>query len=909
MATSPVAGDGGRTEKDVVSLEEILRAFGAPINEEQAWAMCYQCAKSLQDDWRRCRKECFQFTGGESVALRKDGSVGAVRTDTSGPARFESQLVYSLGLVVYRALDYGLSESEERELSHPLEDLIDRMTSNDNDDSQNHDEGIEDSDEEITSEDTVKTLERVVKLCASHLQNPSEAAGHYQAVCRALVAECQELTSFLAKISMGKEALREMADEIGDVDDEDLDQLQLAKEEWARLWMQVMKDLRSGVHLKKVVVEHNTGPMEWELTPYEILMDDIRSRRYVLRKVMPEEVNSWVDGEPPQVMEKLQKNAHDVILEFIRSRPPLSAAHVWRYLEAKNRQLKPPPPEEKTLHERIMDEIKELPKLKPVSRRNQLVKSQTRVKLPIPEIQVFFSNEQEEEEAEEGDENDGSPTPKKKILKAPDFKFNWDSEEDTDSEKENEDFSGYDDVNPKRRKEPDYDFDPDPDLPVPVDTVVRFTRTAGAWDWLRASFSDWVVSLLDAGFQTLEQICAYLFPGARRGLSKLLVAVKGLGTIRAQTQATAPSAYPDLPPDDELLLVLPGQTVDEVTDLMSPPSPQQRPRRNSLGSETPTQEIATQSHRVRFSGMMGNGHAYGGGGGPYYRYIDPEEEKHEAWKNPVQCLSLTIEEVMHIREVLVSAELENLQGRREIYLLLKKGKICFSCRSKRFSIFNWSYTCKFCKRCVCSHCCRKMRIPTEHFLRTPVYTLSPTTSPHSSPSNAVDQLKEDTLTSDFRVAADVEKSSVESNETGDIQHVQHVHLHSLQENSTERNNNTTGEVHVRVVLHVEEGSIESTGSAPSTPNASPSIAPKILRQPFMDKAPMMDICVDCKAFVCDIIRASKTTLAYHARRPLTRHQSMRRDKSAPPRAKFERNNQHRSSVKFDASQQQVSFEK
>ncbi|CAH1268892.1 SPIRE1 [Branchiostoma lanceolatum] len=786
MATSPVAGDGGRTEKDVVSLEEILRAFGAPINEEQAWAMCYQCAKSLQDDWRRCRKECFQFTGGESVALRKDGSVGAVRTDTSGPARFESQLVYSLGLVVYRALDYGLSESEERELSHPLEDLIDRMTSNDNDDSQNHDEGIEDSDEEITSEDTVKTLERVVKLCASHLQNPSEAAGHYQAVCRALVAECQELTSFLAKISMGKEALREMADEIGDVDDEDLDQLQLAKEEWARLWMQVMKDLRSGVHLKKVVVEHNTGPMEWELTPYEILMDDIRSRRYVLRKVMPEEVNSWVDGEPPQVMEKLQKNAHDVILEFIRSRPPLSAA--------KNRQLKPAPPEEKTLHERIMDEIKELPKLKPVSRRNQLVKSQTRVKLPIPEIQVFFSNvdivrvktalEQEEEEAEEGDENDGSPTPKKKILKAPDFKFNWDSEANTDSEKENEDFSGYDDVNPKRRKEPDYDFDPDPDLPVPVDTVVRFTRTAGAWDWLRASFSDWVVSLLDAGFQTLEQICAYLFPEFH--------VVEQLGSMGLLSQFST------------------------VTDLMSPPSPQQRPRRNSLGSETPTQEIATQSHR-------------------------------EAWKNPVQCLSLTIEEVMHIREVLVSAELENLQGRREIYLLLKKGKICFSCRSKRFSIFNWSYTCKFCKRCVCSHCCRKMRIPTEHFLRTPVYTLSPTTSPHSSPSNAVDQLKEDTLT--------------------------------------------------------------STGSAPSTPNASPSIAPKILRQPFMDKAPMMDICVDCKAFVCDIIRASKTTLAYHARRPLTRHQSMRRDKSAPPRAKFERNNQHRSSVKFDASQQQVSFEK
>jgi len=31
------------------------------------------------------------------------------------------------------------------------------------------------------------------------------------------------------------QALREMADEIGDVDDEDLDQLQLAKEEWVRI--------------------------------------------------------------------------------------------------------------------------------------------------------------------------------------------------------------------------------------------------------------------------------------------------------------------------------------------------------------------------------------------------------------------------------------------------------------------------------------------------------------------------------------------------------------------------------------------------------------------------------------------------------------------------------------------------
>ena len=54
-------------------------------------------------------------------------------------------------------------------------------------------------------------------------------------------------------------------------------------------------------------------PVEYELTPYEILMDDIRSRRYSLKKVM-------VDGGIPPLV---KKDAHDVILDFIRSRPPL----------------------------------------------------------------------------------------------------------------------------------------------------------------------------------------------------------------------------------------------------------------------------------------------------------------------------------------------------------------------------------------------------------------------------------------------------------------------------------------------------------------------------------------------------------------------------------------------------------
>lgn len=42
---------------------------------------------------------------------------------------------------------------------------------------------------------------------------------------------------------------------------------------------------------------------------------------------------------------------------------------------------------------------------------------------------------------------------------------------------------------------------------------------------------------------------------------------------------------------------------------------------------------------------------------------------------PVECLALTVEEVMHIRQVLVKAELEKYQQYKDIYTALKKGKV------------------------------------------------------------------------------------------------------------------------------------------------------------------------------------------------------------------------------------------
>lgn len=55
----------------------------------------------------------------------------------------------------------------------------------------------------------------------------------------------------------------------------------------ARFWVQVMRDLRNGVKLKKVQERrYDPLPIEFQLTPYEMLMEDIRGRRYTLRRVM-----------------------------------------------------------------------------------------------------------------------------------------------------------------------------------------------------------------------------------------------------------------------------------------------------------------------------------------------------------------------------------------------------------------------------------------------------------------------------------------------------------------------------------------------------------------------------------------------------------------------------------------------
>lgn len=607
----PVGPEGGEGppdagaaagSQDALSLEEILRLYNQPINEEQAWAVCYQCCGSLRAADAGRRQPRRRVRSAAQIRLWRDGAVTlAPATGDAGKVEYshctETEVIESLGIIIYKALDYGLKENEERELSPPLEQLIDRMANTVEADGSN-DEGYEAADEGLEEDDDVKrkvsairSYRDVMKLCAAHLPTEAEAPNHYQAVCRALFAETMELHTFLTKIKSAKENLKKIQEmEKSDESNTDLEELKNA--DWARFWVQVMRDLRNGVKLKKVQErQYNPLPIEYQLTPYEMLMDDIRSRRYTLRKVM-------VNGDIPP---RLKKSAHEIILDFIRSRPPLNPASA--------RKLKPTPPRPRSLHERILEEIKAERKLRPVSpeetRRSRL--EVTTAESPKNVAESSMVNGGVASQPREGGSGAAQqvPVPRKKLLKAP--------------------------------------------------TLAELNSS-------------------DSEEETLPR------------------------------SASSSSASPSFLEDPFLETVSTRKNPPKFLPISSTPQPERRQppqRRHSIEKETPT--------NVR----------------QFLPASRQSSRSLEEFCYPVECLALTVEEVMHIRQVLVKAELEKYQQYKDVYTALKKGKLCFCCRTRRFSFFTWSYTCQFCKRPVCSQCCKKMRLPSKPYSTLPIFSLGP----------------------------------------------------------------------------------------------------------------------------------------------------------------------------------------
>ncbi|XP_045383759.1 protein spire homolog 1 isoform X1 [Lemur catta] len=661
------AGGAAGGPQDALSLEQILRLYNQPINEEQAWAVCYQCCGSLRAAAARRRQPRRRVSSAAQIRVWRDGAVTlAPAADDAGeppPAAgklgyshcTETEVIESLGIIIYKALDYGLKENEERELSPPLEQLIDHMANTVEADGSNDegseaaDEGLEDEDNEKRKVSAIRSYRDVMKLCAAHLPTESEAPNHYQAVCRALFAETMELHTFLTKIKSAKENLKKIQEmEKSDESSTDLEELKNA--DWARFWVQVMRDLRNGVKLKKVQErQYNPLPIEYQLTPYEMLMDDIRCKRYTLRKVM-------VNGDIPP---RLKKSAHEIILDFIRSRPPLNPASA--------RKLKPTPPRPRSLHERILEEIKAERKLRPVSpeeiRRNKLHVTTPESPKNVVESSVVNGGLTSQTKENGLSAAQQVPVQRKKLLKAP--------------------------------------------------TLAELDSSESEEETLRKSSSS---SSVSPSF--LED--AALDPASTKKKPPKFLPI-----------SSTPQPERRQPPQRRHSIE--KETPTNVRQFLPPSRQSSRslvPRITSVWPRTPFRPLfSTIQTASLLSSHPFEAAMFGVAGAMYYlcerAFTSRWKSSKEEFCYPVECLALTVEEVMHIRQVLVKAELEKYQQYKDVYTALKKGKLCFCCRTRRFSFFTWSYTCQFCKRPVCSQCCKKMRLPSKPYSTLPIFSLGP----------------------------------------------------------------------------------------------------------------------------------------------------------------------------------------
>ncbi|MBN3274348.1 SPIR2 protein, partial [Polyodon spathula] len=612
-----------------LSLEEVLKSYEQPINEEQAWAVCYQCCRGLSQLLPLEDQHVFgRVKDPGSILLHKDGTVTLYRDQNtqgknhSEQASSDGQIVQSLGFAIYRALDWGLDESEERELSPQLEQLIDLMANGDSEggSSGTADEGYSGQEEEEEPESevlprTVRSFHQVMAVCAARLSNPSEAQTHYQAVCRALFVETLELQTFLIKIKNAKEMLNKIrAEEKPDAGPTaELDNL--GHTDWTRLWVQLMRDLRNGVKLKKVQEQQfDPLPTEFELTPFEMLMQDIRAHNFKLRKVT-------VEGS---ITTRVKKDAHELILDFIRSRPPLKPAS--------ERRLRPLPEKEHTLHEKILAGIKQERKLRPVESPCQ----NRRDFGSLPCIVQAWSSDVMSTSCIDLSMPEGAARPPQQrprvLLKAPTL-------------------AEMDELNISEEEEsPNGEMRRVESSPVPLKR--------------NHSFSERDLVELQSEMALSQSASAHLAGRGERPRSGS-VGLSSRDAIHYMGQSvlfTAPCLY--------------------------------------LCSESSSLYRAGAATRFKCA------------------VFSLQEE----FSHPVESLTLTIEEVINVRKVLVKAEMEKFLQDRELCNNLKKGKVCCCCRVK-FPLFSWPSSCLFCKRNVCGSCSVKMKIPSKKLAHLPVYAV------------------------------------------------------------------------------------------------------------------------------------------------------------------------------------------
>nr|XP_034191037.1 protein spire isoform X1 [Osmia lignaria]XP_034191038.1 protein spire isoform X1 [Osmia lignaria]XP_034191039.1 protein spire isoform X1 [Osmia lignaria]XP_034191040.1 protein spire isoform X1 [Osmia lignaria]XP_034191042.1 protein spire isoform X1 [Osmia lignaria]XP_034191043.1 protein spire isoform X1 [Osmia lignaria]XP_034191044.1 protein spire isoform X1 [Osmia lignaria]XP_034191045.1 protein spire isoform X1 [Osmia lignaria]XP_034191046.1 protein spire isoform X1 [Osmia lignaria] len=720
-----------------LNLKDILISFNGPVSQEQAWALCYQTAKSFS---RLPDNNFYELLELSQIVLHKDGDVWLGNLiESRQPRVTEQKAMFSLGMMIFKALDFGLDDQEERPLSPDLEALITLMTRPDQEcgeteerPQETDDEGIErdssdaDVDEYLSqkSNDTYEerplmySLKNVMHLCTRHMQTSIESAeAHYKAVIRAFVTEALELSQFLDTVAAEKlqASQREIAgsdnnkqnsmsvQNLDTLDFIDWTDIRIWRAIQARFWVQVIQELRKGVKLKKV--EANLGSSkntsrgrgkgaEFELTPYEILMDDIRERRYRLRKT-------------PSPTPHLRKDAHAVILEFIRSRPPLK--------KASERQL-PPLQKEWTLRELLMESIKKPPNLR--SSRNRYVPKNERTS---PQSDYIQSTGAKENESPTGPkpprrevDHSNSSTSRRKIIPV-DFDLKLDAEDEDDDEDYNDElavtrFEEEDETSHYWQLKEDYSFvdrgsarhrHKDHRDDDEAGSANPWRKTGG----LRLTRNEYH-RFCDAQLESydLATQCPSRRASARKHAARRSIALTAL---------TGTTSLPHSRPQSRQHIGVTESTVSQG------PSP------NISLNPSPSLSPQPRARQPRRSQTIAEG-------------TKDSEDQNEDWQDDKgqkptlgdmfldERLSLTLEEIVHIRSVLTKAELESLPVEGRVKEDVEKRRVCFLCLKTRFGLLGpWGQRCRLCERTVCVKCYSKMRIPTEHFAHVPVVLLSP----------------------------------------------------------------------------------------------------------------------------------------------------------------------------------------
>ena len=99
-----------------MQLSEVLRLFDSPLSQEQCWSIAYGVCKTLlKKRWEdHQRKERIRYIMSlDSLVLTQRGEIEILYSEPNlHEVQKESELIFAIGNLICRCLDFGLDEIE-----------------------------------------------------------------------------------------------------------------------------------------------------------------------------------------------------------------------------------------------------------------------------------------------------------------------------------------------------------------------------------------------------------------------------------------------------------------------------------------------------------------------------------------------------------------------------------------------------------------------------------------------------------------------------------------------------------------------------------------------------------------------------------------------------------------------------